>query len=291
MSRLVSTRVEGKDKSLSLFNIYARLTNAKTTNISASFFFRRKWPPLIHSLKTNIMKKIALFITTGLFGLFSCSPKFYSPNTQNVPLISEQGQVDLNVSTNGNQFEFQGAYGVANNFSMQLNAGIFVPSDLDNGNGGSGKFGELGLGYFTSFDEKWVLEIYGLGGIGTVENHLPSTKEDYPETSGKITSNLLRVGIQPSFGFKSKYFTIALSSRLVNLSYDKIRGDLIYKDELQTDYLRRHSSQVLLEPALTIRGGFERIKLQVQYGYSFNLSKYDFRQDHTLLTFGINFSF
>lgn len=237
------------------------------------------------------MKKIAFFLTTALFGLFSCSPKFYSPNTQNVPLISEQGEVNLNVSTNGNQFEFQGAVGVANNFSMQLNAGIFVPSDLDNGNGGSGKLGELGLGYFTSFDEKWVLEVYGLGAIGTVENHMPSTLEDYPLTSGKISSNLLRVGIQPSFGFKSKFFTVALSSRLVNLSYDKIRGDLIFNDKMQTDYLRRYSSHVLLEPALTIRGGFERIKLQVQYGYSFNLTKSDFRQDHTLLTMGVNFNF
>ncbi|HLV42216.1 MAG TPA: hypothetical protein VKY37_08055 [Brumimicrobium sp.] len=237
------------------------------------------------------MKKIVFIVTAGVFGLFSCSPKFYSPNTQNVPLISEQGEVSLNVSTDGNQFEFQGAGGIANNFSMQLNGGLFIPNDLDNGNGGSGKFGELGLGYFTSFNEKWVLEIYGLGGIGTVENHMPSTLEDYPGTNGKISSNLLRVGVQPSFGFKSKYFTIALSSRLVNLSYDKIRGDLTYKDELQTDYLRRNSSHVLLEPALTIRGGFERIKLQAQYGYSFNLTNYNFRQEHVLLTVGVNFSF
>lgn len=244
--------------------------------------------------KNIIMKTYKIIISLsllGLFSLFSCSPKFYSPNTQNVPLISEQGEGNINFSTNGNQFELQAAYGVTNHFGMQLNGGLFIPKNLDNGNGGSGKFGELGLGYFTSFDEKWILEAYGLGGFGTVENHMPSTLEDYPGTTGNISANLLRIGVQPSFGFKSKYFTIALSSRIVNLSYHKLRGDLTYRDELQTDYLRDNASTFLIEPALTIRGGIEQFKLQVQYGYSFNLTNPSFRQDHILLTLGLNFSF
>lgn len=38
------------------------------------------------------MKKFNLLILPFLFLLASCSPKYYSPNTQNVPLISQQGE-------------------------------------------------------------------------------------------------------------------------------------------------------------------------------------------------------
>ena len=34
--------------------------------------------------------------------------KYYVPNTQNVPLISERGETNLTLSGNGNQVEFQG---------------------------------------------------------------------------------------------------------------------------------------------------------------------------------------
>ena len=54
--------------------------------------------------------------------------------------------------------------------------------------------------------------------------------------------------------------------------------------------MESNSSNVLLEPALTVRGGLEKIKLQVQYGYSVNLSHPNFRQDGSFLTIGLNFN-
>lgn len=224
-------------------------------------------------------------------GLVSCSPKFYTPNTQNVPLISEKGESNLTLSGNGNQVEFQGAYGLTNHIAIKANGGLFIPSNLDNGNGGSGKFLEFGAGYFNPLSEHWVFETYGIAGFGSFENHLPSTRDVYPLTNGDISAKLFRVGIQPNFGFKSKYFSAALSSRFVNLSYSNIKGDLIYDNESQTNYLKNNSYNFLIEPALTIRGGFEKVKLQVQYGYSLNLSHSNFRQDNSFLTVGLNFNF
>ena len=139
--------------------------------------------------------------------------------------------------------------------------------------------------------EKWVFETYGLVGIGAMENHLPSTVSDYPQTTGDISSNIIRVGIQPNFGYKSKYFSAAISSRFVLLSYNKTYGDLIYNDEIQRDYLKKNSSNFLMEPALTIRGGFEKFKIQLQLGYSLNITNIHFRQDKTFLTLGLNFNF
>ena len=240
------------------------------------------------------MKKLGIgIIVFGVLGLSSCSPKYYVANTQNVPLLSEKGEVDLTVSGNTDKVEFQGAFAVTENIGIKANGGVFIPANLDNGNGGSGKFGEIGVGYFTKLreSENWIFETYAIGGFGTMENHLPSTLQDYPNTTGKISANLVRVGIQPNIGYKSEHFTIALSSRFVHLSYGKIRGDLVFDNELQSTYLSNHSSNFLVEPALTIKGGFEKIKLQLQYGYSFNLSDYAFRQEHPFVSIGLNFNF
>ena len=231
-----------------------------------------------------------LFLVIGL-GLASCSPKFYTPNTQNVPLISEKGETNLTLSGNGNQVEFQGAYGIGKNIAIQANGGLFIPKDIDNGDGGSGKFVEFGAGYFTPVSENWVFETYGIVGFGSFENHLPSTKSGNPQTTGDISASILRIGIQPNFGYKSKYFSAAVSSRIVNLSYSNIKGDLIYANENQPKYLKDNSSNFLIEPALTLRGGVEKIKLQVQYGYSLNLTNSDFKQDKPFLTIGLNFNF
>ncbi len=232
------------------------------------------------------MKKINKLILFGVAIAFSsCSPKYYTPNTQNVPLISEKGETNLTLSGNGNQVEFQGAYGITENIAIQANGGLFIPADLDNGNGGSGKFIEFGAGYFKPVTEKLIFETYGILGFGNFENHISDV------AGGDISANILRVGIQPSLGFKSKYFSAALSSRFVNLMYSKIEGNLIYEGLGQVDYLKDNSSNFLVEPAITLRTGFEKVKLQLQYGYSINVSKNDFKQDKTYLTLGLNFTF
>lgn len=222
---------------------------------------------------------------------FGCSPKYYSPNTQNVPLLSKKGEIDLSLAGNGNQVEFQGAFAAGEHFALQANGGLFVPEDLDNGDGGSGKFIELGGGYYTPVAERFVFEVYGLLGSGSVENNLRSRATTNPATSGNITASLFRAGIQPNFGFKSKYFTAAISSRIAHLTYSKIDGDLIFEGANQEDYLRDNNSNLLVEPALTLKGGLERIKFQLQIGHSFNLSNENFRQDHTYATIGLNFKF
>lgn len=66
---------------------------------------------------------------------------------------------------------------------------------------------------------------------------------------------------------------MALSVRFCNLTFNKIElnncGDLDGVDYLTTD------SHYILEPALTIRGGFEKIKLQIQAQYSANLNNFN----------------
>ena len=220
-----------------------------------------------------------------------CSPLFYTPNTQNVPLISHKGDNKITAAGNGNQVEVQGAYGLTNAFAIQVNGGSVIPRDEDNGNGGSGKYLEVGGGYFTPISENFVFEAYGIVGIGTMENHFPASSGTNSESKGDISANVLRFGIQPNFGYKSKHFEVAFSSRIVNLMYSNIDGDLIFNSENQIDYLNDNKSNFLLEPAITVRGGLEKFKLQLQYGYSYNLSNSDFQQDNSYLTVGLNYTF
>ena len=229
--------------------------------------------------------------TLLILALSSCSPKYYIPNTQNVPLISEKGETNINLSGNDHQVSLHGAFGLTDALAIEVSGGLVIPKEADNGNRGSGNFAELGLGYFKPFGDFWVFEVYGIGGFGTMNNRFPSTVEEFPNTKGDISANMLRLGFQPNFGFKTTYFTAAISSRFMNVSYHKVRGDLMFSEESQIDYLNRNSSNYLIEPALTIRAGLEKVKLQVQCGYSFNLSNESFRQDHLYLTFGLNVHF
>jgi hypothetical protein len=82
-----------------------------------------------------------------------------------------------------------------------------------------------------------------------------------------------------------------VSSRIAHLSYSNIEGDLIYNAINQEQYLRDNNSNLLIEPALTIRAGVEKVKFQFQLGHSFNLSNSEFRQDNTYATIGLNFRF
>lgn len=231
---------------------------------------------------------VSLFVFLGVC-LMSCSPKYYAPSTQNVPLISKKGETNLTLAFNPNQVGFQGAYGLTKNIAINVNGGLFFPSDLDNGDGGSGQFIEVGGGYFKAVADDLVFEGYGIIGFGAVENHFPSSVSTYPQSDGKLSANILIIGIQPDFGYKSKYFSAGISTRFVNLIYGNIKGNLVYSGYNQQEDLANHSSSFLFEPAITLRGGPEKVKFQLQFGYSYNLSNPGFKQNKSYLTIGLNF--
>lgn len=220
--------------------------------------------------------------------LASCSPIYYSPNTQNTPYFTEKNQFSGTVATNQNMTEVQLATSISEKLSLQINGGYMKPKDLDNGNGGSGKFAELGLGYYKKLAGNLVFEVYGLGAFGGLENHLPSTVDSSKTTTGDISANLMRLGIQPALGYSARNFAIGLSSRFGIVNYSNIAGSLNYQGEDQVNYLKSNSSVLLAEPALTLRFGSEMLQLQAQYGLSMNMTEKDFLQNKSWLSLGIS---
>ncbi len=221
----------------------------------------------------------------------SCNPTFYVPNTQNVPMIGEKGQVNLSLAGNANQVEIQGAYGLSSKFALQANTAFYIPRDLDNGNGGGGKLFELGLGYYRPIRERIIFETYALFGIGGMENHFPTTLAANPNTTGKISALLNRYTIQPILGFNEKYYSVIFSSRFSSLNYGNYKGSLVFDNADQTEYLKANRINFLIEPALTVRVGSEKIKFQLQVMHSFNLSNDLFKQEDDLISMGLNFHF
>lgn len=71
----------------------------------------------------------------------------------------------------------------------------------------------------------------------------------------------------------------------------EIQGSLIFDNEDQVQYLKDHPSQLVLEPALTLRAGLDWGKIQLQYAHSINLSDDTFRQSEGHLTIGLIFAF
>ena len=233
----------------------------------------------------SLVTRAALAITVAAGT--ACNPIYYSPSAQNVPLLARDGGLAGTLAVGEGRFEAQGADALTSSIALQLNAGKYEPDDLDNGDGGSGSFVEGGVGYFGQRGEHFRWEVYGLLGSGSFENHRPSSLSGNPGTTGVIEGNLVRYALQPAAGFSWPYFEVAASARLAGIKYSDVEGSFRYQGQDQIARLRDNDSYTLLEPALTLRGGLPRVKLQLQLARSHNLTEDDFQQDDGLVTLAI----
>lgn len=232
----------------------------------------------------KIIKLLAILLTITSI---ACNPKYYVPNSQQLTMFTDQGDVNLSLNLDGNQFELQAGYAFADQFAGAVNFSRFAPRDLDNGDGGSGYLLELAPGYFKPFGDDLVFETYALFGIGSVENHFPS-KMDSLGFDPEISASAIRIGLQPSISKLYDRFSIGLSTRITSLNYANIKGNLSFNGVDQIEYLMDNRSNLLIEPAITARFGTEKVRGQAQYGFSYNASNSEFLQNRQYLSIGIN---
>ena len=221
------------------------------------------------------------------FFVVACQPKYYVPNSHQVTRFTEEGDVNLNFNADGNQFEIQGAYALTDQFAAAANFSRFAPRDQDNGNGGSGFLFEVAPGYYKPFRDNMVFEAFGLAGFGRVENHFPSLADSL-SLNPEISANAFRVGVQPGLSLLYDRFSIGLSTRVSNLTYVNIDGNLSFDGVDQVEFLTDNRSNFLVEPALTARFGTDKFRGQAQYGFSYNASNSEFLQNRQYLTIGFN---
>lgn len=237
----------------------------------------------------RIPKHLPLAVLT--FSLTACTTTYYIPNTQNVPAIDAKGTTAVTLAGNADQVEFQAAYGIADGFAVQANGAWYIPRDEDNGNGGSGRLLEVGPGWFHNISDRWLFDAYGLVGFGHLENHFPTTVPSIPPTTGRIDAQLMRYALQPGITYKSRFFSASGSLRAGYLNYSNIDGSLFLDGIREDVYLADNASHFLLELALTLRGGFEKVKVQLQLVQSVNLTDNTFKQENTIVTVGLALRF
>lgn len=251
-------------------------------------------------MKKHLLLYAVVFLVLALEG---CSPVYYSPNSHNVPLLTQKGETTGSIAFGGGEVvdfgvDVQASTALTNHFALMGN--FYRAYGEETGGSGRGSFFEIGGGYFSPvapalfkaannttniLTPSLVFSAFGGAGLGTVLNY-------YDKASVKRSrSHFSRVFVQPAIGLKTSNLEAALSLRLANLhdySINNREGQPDYQGK-RMDFFGEQS-YFLWEPALTIRGGWDYIKLQAQFGLSINQTDSYFNQEHFNVNLGLYFN-
>lgn len=247
-----------------------------------------------------MIKRISSLLVFTLL-LSACSHRYYLPNVHTVPLFKEKNECQLLVATGGGNeisaTEVQAAYAVTNHIAAMSSVMFAKGGDVSKNNWGKGYYVEGGMGYYKPLENYAVIEIFG--GFGASEQH---HQYEYTSVSfwgggstkytGTADLSFTKVFLQPSFGLTFKNFEFALSTRLSYLSFYNINNQ-IDKRSIEFNYLdtiSQNRNSLLLETALTIRGGWKYVKLQLQIGGLNNFTKPGLRFSTSYSSLGLYLS-
>jgi len=210
-----------------------------------------------------------------------CSPIYYAPNTLNVPMIRGKGEIvgSGHFGDHGS-LNFQGAYSPKQNFAI-TGDGFWASEKSSSSISGSGHYITGGAGYYRPITPHLMWDAYGLMGFGSVKNNLSNTG-----AQRDVSSRFVRYGVQPSFGFQSKFFDASFATRFVGVRYYHTTGS----EAAEVQYLKDAPTQFLFEPALTVRAGYDVIKAQFQIGHSHNMTNKNFKQEDDIASIGLVFT-
>lgn len=199
----------------------------------------------------------------------------YHPTRQNVPLFSEQGQVRAGVyGSRGPGIQF--AMSPAAHFGMTYQFQGYVTDFPDVlGPSESGWLNQFGLGVFSPLGQSGVLETYLVGGIGGVKDDSGALFGTNPT---HLQARTWLVAVQPAIGYKAAPWEAGLSARTGYWGYTRVHGESVIGGVDRATDLRRHSSTLIFEPALTGRLFSKFFGVEAQYGRSWSLTRPRLRQ-------------
>lgn len=235
------------------------------------------------SRKTTQLSTLAI---ATVFLLSACSHVYYAPNGQNVPLLKEQGELQISGASagsgEGGGANIQGAYAITNNVGVVLNSYIASGENDDSGANGNGFAVEGGAGWFKPINDFIVFESYAGVGGGSINNNYADN------TSSKVS--FVRPYIQPAIGFTSNYVDLAFATRFAMLNYTGISRSGMMLDSTnnaQLNYIGDNKTQLFFEPGVTLRAGWKYVKFQFQYVWSVNLNNNAINRDNHNVSLGL----
>ena len=212
----------------------------------------------------------------------------YVPNTVNVPLLAQAGELRATADANN----LQAAYAVADGFGVMAN-GHWERSRTDqantSGEDGQGFLAEAGAGHFRTIGDLLQFEAYGGLGYGSVQHDnwetVNGARNDY-----HYSIKAWKVFAQPSLGITRDVVDAAVSLRMVGLQPFGVRTTNYPIERLRADELADLDQRTwgFLEPAITLRAGYKWLKAFVQYGYSWKLNDAPLNRNVTFLNVGLH---
>jgi hypothetical protein len=250
----------------------------------------------LHLFKPDIISYIQVGLTlfVAIF-LNSCTHYYYVANIQDVPLFKEKNEFRISGSAGSGDestsIEVQTAYAVTDKIGIMADYMSAKGGDPTSHNYGSGNFYEGAVGYYRPVGRFGVFETYG--GLGFSNQHHEYSNYYSNLITGTSDLSSLKFYIQPSFGFTTKFFDIAVSTRFSALTFN-IKTNNVSGDNNLFNELNGLSTQIhpYIEPAITIRAGWQYTKVQIQAEYSENLTPEDNSVcEHGHISIGLYFSF
>ncbi len=226
------------------------------------------------------------------FTLNSCTHYYYIPNAQNVPLFREKNEFQGTLMVGGGNdistAEVQAAYSITDNLALMTNFMSAKGGEKSNDEWGKGSYIDGAIGYYKPFNEVLVAEVYA--GLGTCTQHHVYSTDNYK--NGTADLSFMKYFLQPSIGATFKAFDIAVSTRLSRLSFYDIENNITMDNQAlyYVDTIAQNKTSYLFEPALTIRGGWKYVKLQLQFSSSKNLTHPNLRFEDSNVSLGLHFT-
>lgn len=211
----------------------------------------------------------------------------YESNTLNMPMMEKEGDFRGTLDLNNLQL----AYAATDNIGIMAN-GFYKSSsagDDDSASNieGEGLFGEFGVGYFVRPEPNIVVEAFAGFGAGKVE--VQENDKSAGNTAIKqLNASVSRFFVQPGVAYTSDYFDIGFAPRISFVGYGTPETQNYSASEMAEYYPELDKTTwVFLEPAITLRAGYQSIKGQFQIGRTFKLSSGDINHREDFANLGI----
>ncbi len=211
-----------------------------------------------------------LFVSVILI-LNSCAPA-YVPNVINAPMLTNKHELQVAIHAGTSGFDPQAAFAITNHIGIMANASFMDQTSDSTDSYHKHGFIEFGAGYYTNFAKRFKFETFAGAGFGIIE-----AAYDNESWTSYSQADIKRYFIQPTLGITSKVIDFGISARisLVNL-------------EQQT----RTITGLMLEPAATLKLGWDHIKAVAQVGVSAPFDKHiDFNYQPFLISLGLQGNF
>jgi hypothetical protein len=227
----------------------------------------------------SIKLKYTILFFSCLLGFSSCRT-VYAPNAVNAPLLQEKGELKATLSTNN----LQVATAVSDHVGLMVNGYLNDYKSDDRSFKNNGKGAELGIGYFAHNDQRITYEAYG--GVGFYNVRIRESND-----TKTFDADAMKYFVQPSVGWVNPFFEVAVSPRLSVVKYNSPELTGYTSQERVSNFfdIVDQKAHAFFEPTVTLRGGYKFVKLQVQVGHSFKLTKNDINRNDGIGSIGLIF--